>query len=468
MKKKNYLVVLLFMAVSSQMTAQETMNLEHARQLAIANSKELKISDAKKEKAYYDKKSAFTNYLPKVSLSGGYVHTDKEISLLSDDQKNALENLGYAVGQKLPQLESMAPALNALGTGLVDGLRTDTRNIGTASVMLTQPLYMGGKIIAYNKITRYAEQIAANSHDLELQNLIVEVDETYWKIVQLRNQMRLAQSYLDVVTRLDNDVDQMIREGIATKSDGLSVKVKVNEAKVTLIQIGNGLSLCRMKLGQLCGIEDHDNIILAEESADVLPTVIDEYMVDTDLALSARLELKSLDLATNIYNEKVKIARSEFLPTIALTGGYLASNPSCFNGFEKKFEGMWNVGVIVNVPLVTWGDRFYKVKAAKAEAREASYRLEETREKIELQVSQSQQKLQEARERFLTAQKSQEEADENLRYANYGLQEGVVTISNVLQAETAWLMAHSTFINAQVDVLLSDLYLRKSIGSLNY
>lgn len=127
---------------------------------------------------------------------------------------------------------------------------------------------------------------------------------------------------------------------------------------------------------------------------------------------------------------------------------------------------MWNVGVMVNIPLVTWGERSYKVKAAQAEAARARYQLEETREKIELQVNQSRQKLEEATERLHTAERSREEADENLRHATLGLQEGVIPVSNVLEAQTAWLSAHSTYVSAQIDLRLADLYLRKSRGTL--
>ena len=142
----------------------------------------------------------------------------------------------------------------------------------------------------------------------------------------------------------------------------------------------------------------------------------------------------------------MKIARAEFLPTVALTGGYLASYPSVFNSFEKKFKGTWNVGVAVNIPLLTWGDRNYKVRSARAEAEAARFSLEETREKIELQVSQCRRKVAEARERYAASLSGQAEADENLRNATMGLKEGVIPVSNVIEAQTAWLSARTTLI----------------------
>lgn len=432
------------------------MSLDSCRSLAVENNKELRMTDMQRQMAYYNRKSAFTSYLPKVSATGMYMHTGKEISLLSDDQKTTLSHLGDALSM---------PALNSVGEGLVDALRTDSRNMAGAAMILTQPIYMGGKIRAYNKITRFAEQIAADKHNLQYQELIVSVDETYWNIILLTSRKKLAESYLQLVKTLDSDVSQLIAEGFATKADGLSVKVKVNEASVALIQVDNGIEILKMKLCQLCGIPLDTHLVLADENNEKVPVITGDEFMDGN-TWERRPELSALNKSILIYDEKVKVACSEFLPTVALTGGYFASYPSVFNSFEKKFKGTWNIGVAVSVPILTWGDRSYKVRAAKAETQVARFHFDETREKIELQVSQSRQKVREAHERYNASLSSQEEADENLRYANLGLSEGVIPVSNVLEAQTAWLSAKTNLISSEIDLRLSYLYLKKALGQI--
>lgn len=482
---RNIIITLFLILFVGNIEAEQRMlSLDSCRMLAIRNNKELQVSSMKEKVAYYNRKSAFTNYLPKVSATGAYIHTGREISLLNDNQKQALSSLGTTAGQTLTGLaqqneaiaallqamgdgvQQVAGSLNSVGQSLVDAFRTDSRNVTVGSIMLTQPIYMGGKIVAYNKITKYAEQIARNQHDLALQEVIVEVDQAYWQIVSLKSKKKLAESYLELVKKLDSDVQMMITEGVATKADGLSVKVKVNEAEVTMIQIDNGLFLSRMLLCQLCGLDLDTQVTLEDEDADTFKMPESTSGADVETAFANRPELKSLDLLSKINSEKVKVARAEFLPSLALTGGYFISNPSVFNGFEKKFKGTWSVGVMLKIPLITWGDRSYKVKAAKAEAIIADLEKEEIREKVELQVNQYSQKLREATERLSVATRSQEQADENLRYANLGMKEGVIPVSNVLQAQTAWLSAHSECVTAQIDVMLADIYLRKSLGTL--
>lgn len=480
-------LVLLFFGLSSGIQAQRTLNLDSCRTLALSNNKELRMSKEKVNAAHYQQKAAFTNFLPKIDMMGTYMRTEKEISLLSDDQKSAISNIGTAVapmGQKLQQIlssdPSLAPlltplqgvmgtlpgALNQVGQGMVDALRTDTRNMFGGMVTLTQPIFMGGKIIAYNKITKFAEQLAESQHATELQDVILNTDQAYWQVISLVNKKKLAESFLNLVKKLDSDVSKMVAEGVATKADELSVKVKVNEAEMTLTKVENGLSLSKMVLCQLCGIPLDTPITLADESMEniTLPDTYIEGNVNT--ALSNREELKSLELASKIYRQKVNVTRSEFLPSVGLTATYLVTNPSLVNGFERKMRGMWGVGMMVKIPVFHWGEGIYKVKAAKAEANIAQYKLDDVKEKVELQVTQATYKVNEATKKLAMAEKNMAKADENLRYANLGFQEGVIPTSNVLEAQTAWLSAQSGKIDAQIDVKMSEIYLNKSMGTL--
>lgn len=480
-------LVLLFFGLSSGIQAQRTLNLDSCRTLALSNNKELRMSKEKVNAAHYQQKAAFTNFLPKIDMMGTYMRTEKEISLLSDDQKSAISNIGTAVapmGQKLQQIlssdPSLAPlltplqsvmgtlpgALNQVGQGMVDALRTDTRNMFGGMVTLTQPIFMGGKIIAYNKITKFAEQLAESQHATELQDVILNTDQAYWQVISLVNKKKLAESFLELVKKLDSDVSKMVAEGVATKADELSVKVKVNEAEMTMTKVENGLSLSKMVLCQLCGIPLDTPITLADENMEniTLPDTYIEGNVNT--ALSNREELKSLELASKIYRQKVNVTRSEFLPSVGLTATYLVTNPSLVNGFERKMRGMWGVGMMVKIPVFHWGEGIYKVKAAKAEANIAQYKLDDVKEKVELQVTQATYKVNEATKKLAMAEKNMAKADENLRYANLGFQEGVIPTSNVLEAQTAWLSAQSGKIDAQIDVKMSEIYLNKSMGTL--
>lgn len=482
--------------------AQNVLSLDSCRAMALRNNKQINASRLKKDVAYNLRKSARTKYLPKVDAIGGYEWFNREISLLNSSQKNMFSNIGSTItsgvssgandmiGQLVSQgvispeeaqkiggflTDKMAPIQekgNALGQGVVDAFRTDTRNIWAGSIMLRQPIYMGGAITAANKMADISEKLAENDLDLQTQKTLYSIDQAYWMIVSLKQKEKLATSYRDLVKKLNEDVHKMITQGVATRADGLKVDVKVNEADMQITQVEDGLALAKMLLCQLCGIPMNQEISLADEEKETLAfsgiSVDSEQqkIAASDSAMNTRPELRMLQNAVDISKQATNLVRAAYLPHIALTGGYMISNPNVWNGFQRNFTGVWNVGVLVQVPVWNWGDGAYKVRAAKATANIAQMNLDDTREKIHLQITQSQFKVKEAQKKLNMALKNIASAEENLRCANLGFKEGVMEVTDVMAAQTAWQQAQSQKIDAEIDVKLTQVGLNKALGIL--
>jgi len=504
--KKNIAFSLWLMALGAlPAEAQRLLPLDSCRALALRNNKQLSISRVKQDMAANLRRAARTKYLPHVSAVGSYVHTTEEISLLNTDQKSFLNTMGTAlvnseevknglgtIGQLMTSASPILKALglsdesiqnlagqlkdgpqkaeaklNGVGAKIVDAFNTDTRNIWAGSIMLTQPVFMGGSIVALNRLADINEMMARNSADAREQATIYATDKAYWQVVSLRHKQRLAQAYLDLVKKLDENVHKMIDEGVATRSDGLSVDVKVNEAEMTLTKVNDGLVLSRMLLCQTIGLPVNEQIILPEEEAENVAAVTLTPQLDMSQVMANRPELKQLENMAAMSHQATNILKAGNLPQVALTGGYAISNPNLFNGFQKKFSGFWNVGVLVRIPIWNWGDVMYKVRASKNATTIINLELEEAKEKIELQATQTAYQVDEAGKRLVMAESSVKRADENLRTANLGFSEGVITPTTVMEAQTAWLQAKSQKIDAEIDIRLSQVNLKKAMGTLN-
>ena len=334
--------------------------------------------------------------------------------------------------------------------------------------MLTQPVFMGGAIVAMNKMADLGEELAANSAESKRQLTLYTIDQAYWQVVSLRHKQKLAEAYLDLVQKLDSDVQKMIREGVATRSEGLSVAVKVNEAEMMLTKVNDGLVLSRMLLCQLCGLPLSEQVTLADEENEELSVDQEKLIVNMEQVKENRPELKQLQNMVDISHQVTNMLKAGNLPQVLLTGGYAVSNPNVFNGFQRKFAGVWNIGVLVRVPIWNWGDVAYKVRASKGATAIARLEMDDAREKIELQVNQSAFRVDEANKKLALAQTSTQKADENLRTANLGFREGVISTTTVMEAQTAWLQAQSQKIDAEIDVKLSQVNLKKALGTLNF
>ena len=432
---KRTILLLAFVVTVSCMHAQRMLTLEECRNLAIQNNKELQISGEKIKMADNEKKAAFTKYFPQLSANGAYMWNQKDINLL--DMGALSSSLSSSLGG-LAQL----PMIQHLMSGVNDMQHLDVQNIWVGNVSLVQPVFMGGKIVNYNQITKFAKQLAESMNNLQLQDLIYKTDETYWQVISLVNKKKLADAYVDLLRKMDSDVTAMIYEGVATEADGLSVKVKLNEAEMAQTKVENGLALTRMLLAQICGLSLEEDLSLADEKLDNFPVETTQASADLNEAFMNRNELRSLDLATKIYKRKERIALAEMLPNVALAANYFVTNPNVFNGFKNDFAGMFNVGVMVKVPLSGWWEGTYRRNSAKAETRIKTLEWQDAREKIELQVNQSVYKVNEAGKKLIASSRNMENAEENLRRANFGF-------------------------DAQIEVKLTEVYLSKALGKLS-
>ena len=483
--------------------AQEVYSLQKCRELALQNNRQLKISNMTVDVAENTRKAAKTKYLPRVDALAGYQHFSREISLLSDDQKNTLSNLGTntfgqlggqigqnlsslaqqgvlspQVAQQLGQLLSnvstpLTQAGNNIGQSINDAFRSNTKNVYAGGIVVNQPIYMGGAIKAANDMAAIGEQVAQNNISLKRQLVLYGVDNAYWLAISLKKKEALAIRYRDLAQKLNEDVKKMIREGVATRADGLKVEVAVNTADMQIARIQSGVSLAKMALCELCGLDLNGDIQLSDErEADLPPTPstqFDNYIIpasDSTRLNETRPELRLLQNAVDMSKQNTKLLRSLYLPHVLLTAGYSVSNPNLFNGFQKRFTDLWNIGVTVQVPVWTWGENKYKIRASRTATSIAQLEMDDVRKKIDLEIEQNRLRLKDANKQLATSHKNMAAAEENLRCANVGFKEGVMTVTEVMAAQTAWQTSRMAIIDAEISVKLAQAGLQKALGVL--
>lgn len=479
------LLVMFLVSPTTQALAQRVLTLDECRAMALENNKQMQVSRVKQSIAENQRKSARTKYLPRVSALGAYEYTSRGISLLNKEQKALLNNLGEVFTSaienevsklpldpaKLKELAEMAaPYVSAtqgtidhLGQSLNEALQSNNHNTFAGAITLTQPLYMGGAIKTLNRVADIKEELAANTLEARRQATLYDIDNVYWQVVSLRHKQDLAESYLNLVKKLDHDVEKMTEAGLTTRSDKLSVQVRVNEAEMALAKVMDGLSLTKMLLCQLCGLPIDEPIELADEKADEIAA---PAAIPLTTNIDNRPELRLLQNAIDLTHQEVNLLKAENRPQVLFNGGYAVTNPNAFNGIQHRFGGFWHVGLQVRIPIWNWGDVKHKVQAAQEATTVANLELEDAREKIELQVSQNRFRVSEANKNLALAKSNIASAEENLRMAKRGFEEGVITPTTVMEAQSAWLMAQTQKIDAEIELQLSNTDLLKALGIL--
>ena len=495
-------------------SAQQVLTLDECREMAVSSSRELKEEQTKLKMAGYDRKIALANYFPTISLTGTYMWNDKDVKLISksssDNLHSAVDRLKQSQDNAKGRVESFMqefmaaiasnPAMAAeynnspmwqeafqilgeviqdvrafdvatpvglLVSSLEEDLTLNIRNVLGVVVSIRQPVFVGGKIIYSNQVAKMAEQLAASTYEMKYVETLTDVDQAYWQIVTIAAKKRLAESYVDLLEQMETDVVKSVAAGISTKSDELQVKVKAGDARLLLTRAKNGLKLSKMLLCKKIGLPLDSEIVLADEQLDEIPVAEPGPQKDMEQIYEDRPETKSLDLAAKIYKKKAAIVRADMLPQVALQANYLATNPSFKDGLQNRWGGRFSAGVVVNVPIFHGTEALHKTKKAKAEASLYSDKLEDAREMIALEVTQNRLLCEEALERLELTRSSLESAEENMRSATAGFEAGVVNTNTVLMAQTAWLQAHSEYIDAGVGLQVAVSNLEKAEGNLH-
>lgn len=473
---KFFLLNFLLLAVGLDLVhAQQPVTLEQCRQTALANNMKLRISRQAQETAAYKAKEAWAAYLPAFDFAGGYAYNQREISIFDSDQLLPTKTFNPATGgydfnlvtgpDGHPVMHDGKPIPSTVALIPKEAMTYDVHNVFFGAITLTQPIYMGGKIVALNRLARAGERLAAAETLGQTDDVLCSVDAAYWQVVSLKAKQQLAESYVNVLDTLRRNVALMIEQGVATRADALTVDVKLNSAQVDKVKVDNGVELSRMALAQVCGLPV-DTPLQPVDTADTNPADTVVNLVKLDNVYTRRPDMQQLEAGIQALGYKADVARASMLPQLALMGAYTFSNPNMFDGFDKHFRGAFSFGAVLKVPLWHWGGNYNKYRAARSEQTALQLKREDACSLIDLQVRQCQYRLQEAVKTLRMTHANIASADQNLLTANLAFAEGMATVDHVMEAQTAWLKARSEAIDAAIDLQMCHTYLNKALGTL--
>ena len=429
------------------LSAQERLSLEDCRERAKTQSRLLQQRDQDIAAAHARKQEVFTKFFPQVSARGIYLHMQKELHLINWDQP--LGSFNFLIPDRLRHLGTI-----------------DLRNVYVANITAIQPIFLGGRIRSGYQMASLAEKLQTELRATTATEVENKVDEAYWQVVSLVSKEKLLNQLVILLEQTVKNVDASIEAGVATKADGLSVRTKLSEAEVKRSQVINGLQLSKMLLADLCGLDENTPFTLADEATLelTLPSQTSHADEDLTLAIERRSEIRSLRLVDSIYRKRISLESSSLLPKVYGFASYSATNPNSFNGQKKEFGGQYYLGLMLEVPISDLFSGSFRRRTAQAEHRAKQLELAEARSKISLQMKQALRKADDARRSYDAAMKAVAMARENMRYAKVGYEEGVIPLLNYTMAQTAWMSAQDSLIDAQIQVLLSESKLKSILA----
>jgi outer membrane protein TolC len=474
-KKLAFILIIWPLALFSQ----ETWTLQNCIDNALLNNRGLMIDKQNTFLTEQAKKAAFSQFMPNISFTGSYTRLNKQFSLFSDDvllpvvpytaldaetgqvDMNLLSDPAVAISCIVIDPSTMQPVLDNDGNPVFrnyawlpkDEATFGYKNNYLLNLGLIQPVYLGGKIRNFYKISEYTQEISVEKLSMDEKELIFDVQNTYWQIVVLAEKVKLANKYKELVETFIKDLNNYQSEGIITSSDLLKAQIKLNEAELNITKAQNGYEILKMSLNNKTGQDIYTQWNPADSSIkEFLPEIFQGQELYKNAKIN-RPEISILEMQTKISQSEVNMAKGRFMPDIGITANYFYINPSPYQGFKDVFDNDYTLGLTMNVPLFHWGERWHTLKMAEYQLETSRLELEDAKDKIQLEIQLTLNEYNEALKKLQLMQSTVDQATENLRIVNNRFHEGMAKVADVLEAQTMWLDASVKLLDAKAEVI---------------
>lgn len=451
-------IIFCAVCLTSLMTGQvkaEELSIQQCREMALENNKKCRIASLTTHEYDLRRKSMRGNFFPDFSLSATamYGTIDAGLGLDLMPLKNGLSE----IAQKVPEL---APLVDRIPSSyqLLD-LEMDWLLNGR--LQMTQPIFMGGKIVAGYRMSKLAVELMKQAERKTEAEVLEEVDEAYAMVVKAGELKAVALKYQALLQELDKVVESAVRNGMKLQNERLKVQVKMNEVQLNIRRAENGLRLATMNLCHMIGKPLNSDITVQSQ----YPRVDDALSLQSaDITL--RPEYAMLQYNADIARQNIKVERAALMPQLVMLASYGYTRGLKLNGHTLLDDNSFMGGVNLNIPIYHFGERTNKLKAAKVKHQLAQLELQEKSELMELELTKNACNLDESQLECELAEKSLEQAQTNMELSGKLYKAGTETLSDYLTAQAEWQKAYESRVDAYFQRYLNSVKYLKSAGTL--
>lgn len=307
-----------------------------------------------------------------------------------------------------------------------------------ASVSLTQPLYLGGKLTSGVKLAKGQLNMALENERKTKQQLTFQVKQAFYQVWLAERMLKVAQSSYDNLEHHVEQIASFYQEGTVSKFELLRAKVQRDSLKPQLIAAQNGLKLAKLSMAVLIGFPkeqpysveyDSDKLQLPEEFKSVMEQVLES-------AYQNRPEMRQIKQVEAMHQYQMKLAESGYKPNVALIGQYqggsLDYTPSNWN--NSKY---WTLTLSITGNLFDGFSTPAKVSGAKENVELTTIQESGLRDQIRLDIEQSVQSIQESLEVIQANQSNINLAKESLELTQARFTEGMATTMDIIDSQLA-------------------------------
>ena len=442
--------ILSIIALSCTITASaQTYTLQQLKDSALQNNIAIRNAKRSIDAAQQQRKEAFTKYFPTVSGTGLWFNADKGMAKTELNLSEQISpELGMALAQSLP-----AEALAALGNPISISMM---KNGTIAGVTAVQPIFAGGQIINGNKLAKVGEDVSRLQLQLSENEVEKQTEQYYWQLISLQEKMKTIEAVEALLADIYKDVDVAVRAGVAMRNDLLQVQLRQNDVESQKVKLNNGIGIVRLLLAQYCGLNNEQFIVESTEITDGSSQQVIKQNCDQALLGTAEYQLLNKQIEATKLQRKMEIGKN--LPTIGVGAGY---------NYHNLLDNDHTFGMVfasVSIPISDWWGGSHAVKRKKIAQQQAEEQLVDNSQLLKIRMQNAWNNVEEARQQLQIAQRSIEQAEENLRLNRDYYKAGTSKMSDLLEAQLLYQQSLDRRTDAFADYRHKLLEYRQATG----
>ncbi len=425
----------------------QTYTLEQLKDSALHNNFAIRSAQYGIEVANQQRKEAFTKYFPNVSGTGLWFNANKSMAETTLYPSEMISpELGASLAQMFPP-EALVSLANPVTVSMM-------KKGVVAGVQAVQPVFAGGQIVNGNKLAKVGQDVSRLQMQLSENEVEKTAEQYFWQMASLQEKMKTVEAVEALLNDIYKDVDVAVRAGVALRNDLLQVQLRQNDIASQKLKIRNGLSLMRMLLSQYCGLRDTSFVISYQTDA-VSPISSKQ---DHQQALLGTAEYQLLGKQVEAADLQKRIAVGQNLPSVAVGAGF---------NYHNLLENDRSFGMLfatVSVPISDWWGGSHAIKRKKLEQQQAQEQLADNAELLRIRMQSAWNSVEESYQQLQLAQRSIEQAEENLRLNRDYYNAGMSKMSDLLEAQMLYQQSCDKRTDAFADYQNKLLEYRQATG----
>lgn len=415
------------------------LTLKEALELGVTNSKELTVSSEKVKEAQARVSQAKDKIWPEVSVSGMYLHVNT------------------------PNVSFPASTNSGSGDNENSGLQslTNLHDILLGQVSASMPIFNGFKTRNNRVMSEYLAEAAQYDAQTSKSKILVNTAKALYQFYEVQETRGAIEENLKQEQQRVAEFKNQESQGLLARNDRLKAELQANNVELALTEANNSVQLAEYNLIILLGLPEDTKLELDTTGMFELAklTSWDEYLQS---GMTNRTELKSASLQAKASDASYKTAKGNRLPTVSLTAGYANIYiPNVFtvtNAINAGVSVKWSITGAIHA---SHGMQEAKAKYAQAEASEKL-----AQDQVKVQIRQKYLKCQESLQKLTITERAIEQAQENFSITQNKYKQGLVILSDYLDADVALLQARINYATAQADSMIAYYELQESTGTL--